>query len=131
MDKLICCVTKLLNALVIRDGNRVKVLGVTTLKRLSSMPYIPTLDEQGLKGFDVKVWHGMYAPKGTPQQSIEKLNAALRIALEEEIVKQRLTDLNAEIVSMEKATPQGLCSHLKAETVRWGALIRAANIPTN
>lgn len=115
---------------VIRDGSRVKVFGVTTLKRLSSMPDISTLDEQG-KGFDVKVWHGMYAPKGTPQQVIEKLNAALLIALEDETVKQRLTDLNAEIVSMEKVTPQGLRSHLEAETVRWGALIRAANIPTN
>ena len=47
--------------------NRIKVYGVTTLKRLSALPNVPTLDEQGNKGFEVKVWHGMYAPKGTPK----------------------------------------------------------------
>src|SRR5665811_1270180 len=50
---------------MIKEG-RIKVFGVTTLNRLSALPNVPTLDEQGLKGFDVKVWHGMYAPKGTP-----------------------------------------------------------------
>ena len=58
--------------------NRIKVYGVTTLKRLSALPNVPTLDEQGNKGFEVKVWHGMYAPKGTPKDVLDKLNAALR-----------------------------------------------------
>lgn len=64
----------------IKDG-RVKIYGVTTHNRLASLPDVPTLDEQGLKGFEVKVWHGMYAPKGTPREVIDKLNAALKADL--------------------------------------------------
>jgi tripartite-type tricarboxylate transporter receptor subunit TctC len=113
---------------VIKDGNRVKVFGVTTPKRLASMPDIPTLDEQGLKGFDVRVWHGIYAPKGTPAAATAKLNAALRAALQDEVVKQRLADLSSEIVPMDKVTPEALRSHLAAETAKWGKVIRAAGI---
>lgn len=113
---------------VIKDGNRVKVFGVTTPKRLASMPDIPTLDEQGLKGFDVRVWHGIYAPKGTPATVTAKLNVALRAALQDEVVKQRLADLSSEIVPMDKVTPEALRSHLAAETARWGKVIRAAGI---
>ena len=113
---------------VIKDGNRVKVFGVTTPKRLASMPDIPTLDEQGLKGFDVRVWHGIYAPKGTPPAVTAKLNVALRAALQDEVVKQRLADLSSEIVPMDKVTPEALRSHLAAETAKWGKVIRAAGI---
>ena len=113
---------------VIKDGNRVKVFGVTTPRRLASMPGIPTLDEQGLKGFDVRVWHGVYAPKGTPAAVTEKLNVALRAALQDEVVKQRLADLSSEIVPMEKVTPEALRSHLAAETAKWGKVIRAAGV---
>jgi tripartite-type tricarboxylate transporter receptor subunit TctC len=113
---------------VIKEGNRVKVFGVTTPKRLSSMPNIPTLDEQGLKGFDVRVWHGVYAPKGTPPAVIEKLNVALRAGLQDEVVKQRLADLSSEIVPMDKVTPEALRSHLASEIAKWGKVIRAAGI---
>ncbi|MDM0074044.1 tripartite tricarboxylate transporter substrate binding protein BugD [Variovorax sp. J2P1-59] len=113
---------------VIKEGNRVKVFGVTTPKRLSSMPNIPTLDEQGLKGFDVRVWHGVYAPKGTPPAVIEKINVALRAALQDDVVKQRLADLSSEIVPMDKVTPEALRSHLTAEIAKWGKVIRAAGI---
>ena len=113
---------------VIKDGNRVKVFGVTTPQRLASMPNIPTLDEQGLKGFDVKVWHGVYAPKGTPAPVLDKLNAALRAALQDDTVKQRLAELSAEIVPMDKVTPAGLRTHLEAETAKWGKVIRAAGV---
>ena len=113
---------------VIKDGNRVKVFGVTTPKRLSSLPNIPTLDEQGLKGFDVRVWHGVYAPKGTPPAVIDKLNAALRVALRDDMVKQRLAELSSEIVPMDKVTPEALRTHLTAEVAKWGKVIRAAGI---
>jgi tripartite-type tricarboxylate transporter receptor subunit TctC len=113
---------------VIKEGNRVKVFGVTTPQRLSSLPNIPTLDEQGLKGFDVRVWHGVYAPKGTPPAVIDKINAALRVALQDPVVKQRLADLSSEIVPMDKVTPEALRSHLTAEVARWGKVIRAAGI---
>jgi len=113
---------------VIKEGNRVKVFGVTTPKRLSSMPNIPTLDEQGLKGFDVRVWHGVYAPKGTPPAVIEKINVALRAALQDDMVKQRLADLSSEIVPMDKVTPEALRTHLASEIAKWGKVIRAAGI---
>ncbi|XAH25944.1 tripartite tricarboxylate transporter substrate-binding protein [Xylophilus sp. GW821-FHT01B05] len=113
---------------VIKDGRRVKVFGVTTPRRLASLPDIPTLDEQGLKGFDVKVWHGVYAPKGTPDAVTRKLNAALRVALRDDTVKHRLAELSSEIVPMDKVSPEGLRSHLEAETLKWGKVIRQAGV---
>ena len=105
---------------VIKEGNRVKAYGVTTLQRLSSMPDLATLDEQGLKGFDVKVWHGIYAPKSTPPAVLAKLNTALRAAMTDDQVKQRLAELSSEIVSPDKMTPEGLRQHLASETAKWG-----------
>lgn len=113
---------------VIKDGQRVKVFGVTTPQRLSSLPDVKTLDEQGLKGFDVKVWHGVYAPKGTPPEVLGKINQALRAALQDEGVRQRLADLSSEIVPMDKVTSEGLRSHLVAETEKWGKVIKAAGV---
>ena len=112
---------------LIKDG-RVKVFGVTTTRRLDVLPNVPTLDEQGLKGFEVKVWHGMYAPKGTPQPAIEKLNAALRTAMQDPDVKRRLADLSSDIAPMDKITPQGLKTHLEAEINKWGPVIRKAGV---
>ena len=107
---------------------RVKVYGVTTLKRLEVLPNVPTLDEQGLKGFEVKVWHGMYAPKGTPAPVIDKVNAALRVALQDPMIKKRFKDLSLEAPSMDKVTPAGLKTHLEAEILKWGPVIRKAGI---
>jgi len=112
---------------MIKDG-RVKVYGVTTLKRLAALPNVPTLDEQGLKGFEVKVWHGLYAPKGTPQAVLEKINVALRAALQDPMVKQRMADLSSDIVPMDKVTPAGLKTHLEAEIAKWGPVIQKAGI---
>ena len=112
---------------LIKDG-RVKVYGVTTLKRLSALPNVPTLDEQGLKGFEVKVWHGIYAPKGTPSPVLEKINMALRAALQDPMVKQRLTELSSDIPPMDKVTPAGLKTHLEAEIAKWGPVIKKAGI---
>ena len=107
---------------------RVKVYGVTTLKRLTALPNVPTLDEQGLKGFEVKVWHGLYAPKGTPQAVLEKVNVALRAALQDPMVKQRMADLSSDIVPMDKVTPAGLKTHLEAEIAKWSPVIQKAGI---
>ena len=113
---------------VIQDGKRAKVFGVTTPQRLASLPNIPTLDEQGLKGFDVKVWHGIYAPKGTPKEALEKINKALNVALKDETVKKRIAELSSDLVSPEKATPEGLRKHLEAEVKRWDQVIKAAGV---
>jgi tripartite-type tricarboxylate transporter receptor subunit TctC len=112
----------------IKDGG-VKAYGTTTLKRLPAIPNVPTLDEQGLKGFEVKVWHGMYTPKGVPKPILAKLNAALKKSLNSPDVKKRLEDANIDIVSVEKISDNGLKSHLEAEINKWGPIIRKANIP--
>lgn len=112
---------------MIKEG-RVKVFGVTTLKRLSALPNVPTLDEQGLKGFEVKVWHGMYAPKGTPKPVLDKITAALQTAMQDPMVKQRMTDLSSEIAPMDKINVNGLKNHLEAEIAKWGPVIKKAGI---
>ncbi len=112
---------------LIKDG-RVKVYGVTTLNRLSALPNVPTLNEQGMKGFEVKVWHGMYAPKGTPAPVLKKLNAALRAAMQDPMVKQRLADLSSDIPPMEKISVAGLKTHLEAEIIKWAPVIKKAGI---
>ena len=111
----------------IKDG-RIKVYGVTTHNRLGSLPNVPTLDEQGLKAFEVKVWHGMYAPKGTPKEVIDKLNAALKTAMADPHVKQRLAELSSDIPSADKMTPEGLRTHLTTEIAKWGPVIKKAGI---
>jgi tripartite-type tricarboxylate transporter receptor subunit TctC len=112
----------------IKDG-RVKAFGTTTMKRLPAIPTVPTLNEQGLKGFEVKVWHGVYAPKGTPQPILDKINAALKKALNTPDVKKRLEDSNIDIVSADKISAKGLKDHLDKEINVWGPVIRKANIP--
>jgi len=111
----------------IRAGT-VKIYGVTTPKRLSVLADVPTLDEQGLKGFDVKVWHGMYVAKGTPKPVVDKLVAALQTAMQDPAVKTRLAELSSDIPSMDKLTPAGLETHLRAEIAKWGPVIKNAGI---
>jgi tripartite-type tricarboxylate transporter receptor subunit TctC len=108
--------------------NKVKAYGTTTLKRLSSLPNLPTLDEQGLKGFDVKVWHGLYAPKGTPKAVIDKLDNALQKALNDPEFKARMAEANIEIVPMSKATPEGLKSQLETEVSKWAPVIKNSGV---
>jgi tripartite-type tricarboxylate transporter receptor subunit TctC len=108
----------------IKAGN-VKFYGVTTRNRIKALPDAPTLAEQGLKDFEVLVWHGIYAPKGTPKAVIEKVNAAVKVALKDPEVTRRMADLGAEIAADSKQSPEGLQTWLKAEIDRWGPIIRA------
>jgi tripartite-type tricarboxylate transporter receptor subunit TctC len=112
----------------IKDG-RVKAFGTTTMKRLPAIPNVPTLNEQGLKGFEVKVWHGVYTPKGVPQPILDKLNAALKKAMNDPDVKKRLEDANIDIVPANKISAKSLKEHLDTEINVWGPVIRKANIP--
>ena len=111
----------------IKSGN-VKAYGVTTPARLASMPELPTLDEQGLKGFDLVVWNGLFAPKGTPRAAIEKLVAALQTAVQASAFRTRLADLGAEPVPLAKANPGSLGTLLKAEVEKWGPIIRKTGV---
>ncbi len=102
--------------------------GVTTLERIGSLPQTPTLNEAGLKGFEVKVWHGVYAPKGTPKAALDKMNEALRVALKDPTFAARMTELGGDIVPASKQTPEGLKTWLQAEIDKWGPVIRAAGV---
>jgi len=111
----------------IKSG-KVKVYGVTSKKRVPSLPDIPTLDEQGLKGFEVGIWHALYGPKGMPKPVLDKLVAALQDSLKDESVKKRFADLGAETMPVSRGTPAALQSHLKAEIDKWGSLIKKAGV---
>jgi tripartite-type tricarboxylate transporter receptor subunit TctC len=104
----------------------VKFYGVTTKQRIKALPDAPTLHEQGLKDFEMVVWHGIYAPKGTPADIVAKMNAAVRTSLKDPEVLRRFAELGAEVVPEAKQTPQGLQTWLKSEIDRLGPLIRAA-----
>ena len=103
----------------------VKLYGVTTRNRVKVLPNAPTLAEQGLKDFEVVVWHGIYAPKGTPKPIIDKMNAAVRAALKDPDVVKRMDDLGAEIVPDAGNTPDALRVWLKSEIDKWGPVIKA------
>jgi tripartite-type tricarboxylate transporter receptor subunit TctC len=114
------------NTLEQAKGGGIKLYAVTTAKRIKALPTTPTLAESGLKDFEVLVWHGVYAPKGTPKDITQKFNALLRNALKDPDVVSVLTKLGAEQVSDSKLTPAGLESWLKSEIEKYGPVIRAA-----
>lgn len=103
----------------------VKLYGVTTKNRVKVLPQSPTLAEQGLKDFEVVVWHGVYAPKGTPRAIVDRMNQAVRAALKDPDVVKRMDDLGAEIVPDATNTPEALQAHLKNEIDKWGPVIKA------
>jgi tripartite-type tricarboxylate transporter receptor subunit TctC len=109
-------------------AGKVKAIAITSPKRIPSLPDVPTMIEQGYKDFDISIWHGMYAPKGTPKPVIDKLVAALQKALEDENLNKRFADLGATTVSKDRATPAALQKHLAAEIDRWRPVIQKAGV---
>jgi tripartite-type tricarboxylate transporter receptor subunit TctC len=109
-------------------GGKVKALALTAPKRLDTLKDLPTAAEAGLPGFELSIWHGMYAPKGTPQPVVDKLVAALQAALKDPSVTKRFADLGATTVTLERATPDGLARHLKAEIDKWSPIIKKAGV---
>ncbi|HWP58103.1 MAG TPA: tripartite tricarboxylate transporter substrate binding protein BugD [Candidatus Acidoferrales bacterium] len=109
-------------------GGKIKVYAVTTKKRVRSLPNVPTAEEAGLPGFEVTVWHGLYAPRGTAKPVIDTLNKALLHALHDSTVKQRFAELGTEPVPDSRATPEALRAHLKAEIDKWGPIIKKAGV---
>ena len=111
----------------IKAGN-IKIYAVTTPARLASLAEVPTLDEQGVKGFSLVVWNGLFAPRGTPKEALDKLNLALRTAVQDPAFKARLAELGAEPVPLAKATPESLRTLLKAEIDKWTPIIRKSGV---
>jgi len=109
-------------------GGKIKAYGVTSTTRVPSLPDIPTMHEAGLPNFEVVVWHGLYAPKGTPKPVIDRLNQSLKTALKDANVRQRFAELGTEPVADSRITPQALRAHLKAEIDKWGPIIKKAGV---
>ncbi len=109
-------------------GGKIKAYAVTTKTKVPALPDLPTLDGSGLPGFEVAVWHGLYAPAGTPKDVVDKLAAALQAALKDPKVIERFADLGTEPVSADRATPAALEAHLAAEVAKWSPVIKAAGV---
>ncbi len=109
-------------------GGKVKVYAVTSKTRVASLPDVPTMEEGGLKGFEVGIWHGMWAPKGTPKPVIDKLGAALNDALNDAELKKKFADLGTVPEPVERRKPEVLRAHLSAEIAKWGPIIKKAGI---
>ncbi|HMN84225.1 MAG TPA: tripartite tricarboxylate transporter substrate-binding protein [Burkholderiaceae bacterium] len=109
-------------------AGKVKALGITTPKRLDMLKELPTLAESGLTGFNVSVWHAMYAPKGTPKPVVDRLVAGLQQSLKNPDLIKRFADLGTEPVSADKATPEALQKFLTAEINKWSPVIKKAGI---
>jgi tripartite-type tricarboxylate transporter receptor subunit TctC len=109
-------------------ANSVKAFAVTAPQRLASAPDIPTVDEAGLPGFYISVWHGLWVPHGTPKDIVGKLAAAAQEALADPNVQSRLAELGQEIPPREMQTPEGLGKFQKAEIEKWWPIVKAAGI---
>jgi tripartite-type tricarboxylate transporter receptor subunit TctC len=109
----------------VASGN-VKALGVTAGKRMAVAPEIPTMDEAGLRGFHFRFWAALFAPRGTPSDIIDKLNAAAAKTLSEPSIRQKLEAQGFEIPPPEKQTPEALAAFQKAEIAKWWPIINEA-----
>jgi tripartite-type tricarboxylate transporter receptor subunit TctC len=110
------------------ESGKIKAFAVTTTKRLTTpaLAKLPTLDESGLKGFNVTIWHGLYAPKGTPKAALDKVNAALRSALKDADLIKRQEALGAVVVTDARVGQAEHKKFVEAEIARWGPIIKAA-----
>jgi tripartite-type tricarboxylate transporter receptor subunit TctC len=107
-------------------AGKLKVYGVTSAKRIPQLPDVPTLQEAGLPNFELNIWYGLYAPKGTPKPVIDKLAAALQEVVKDPKVKARFAELGAIPVSPDRAQPEVLRAYVKAEIDKWGPIIKQA-----
>ena len=111
----------------VRNGN-INAYAVTAKTRLASAPDIPTVDEAGMPGFYISVWHGLWLPKGTPKDIVMRLNAAVREALADETVRKRLVELGQDLPPVDQQTPEALHAYHKAEIEKWHPIIKTAGI---
>ena len=109
-------------------AGKVKAFAVTSKNRVASLPSLPTLAESGLPGFEVVVWHALWAPRGTPKAVVDKLAAALQEGLKDPAFTVRMAELGAQIVPADRARPEALRTFTKHEIDRWGPIIKKAGV---
>lgn len=109
-------------------GGTIKGFAVTSPARLDVFPDLPTVAESGLGTMEVGIWHGVYAPKGTPAEALERLTAALQVALADPGIAEKMGELGTAPVSAAEATPAALQAKLESEIARWKPIIEAAGV---
>ena len=121
-------VDQAVNVLAQIQAGNIKALGVSTLKPLPQLPGVPTIDSAGLKGYEVTIWNGFFAPKGTPKDIIAKVDQALLTTLADDKIRARLTELAVDVPTAAEATPEGLRALLKASIDKWVPAVKAAGV---
>jgi tripartite-type tricarboxylate transporter receptor subunit TctC len=111
----------------LRAGN-FKPYAVAAKTRMATLPDIPTVDEAGLPGFHIPLWYGLWLPKGSPKDPIDRLNAAAVDTLADPAIRARMTDVGLELPARDEQTPAALGALQKAEIEKWWPIIKAANI---
>ena len=112
----------------IRSGE-IKAYAIAGKSRLAAAPEIPTVDEAGLPGFYISVWHALWLPKGASKNVVAKLNAAIMHALSDNTVRQRLSDLGQEVVSVDQQSPGALAAYQNAEIEKWWPILKSEKLP--
>ena len=110
------------------QAGKFRAIGVSTAKRSHVLPQVPTIQEQGVAGFDISVWYGIFAAANTPAPIVQRLNAEFAKAMAQPEAKQRIEGYGYQIVG---STPEQLDTHVKAEIVRWGKVVRDSGAQAN
>ncbi len=121
-------VDQAVNVLAQINSGNIKALGVSTLKRLPQLPNVPTIDEAGLKGYEVTIWNAFFGPKGMSKDNISKINDALVKTMADPAIVKRLTELAVDLPSKEEASPDALRAQLKASIDKWVPAVQAAGV---